>query len=457
MPSAPSSATNAAEGGPRLGDNLTTTKPALSAATFAPLIEALGPFEKQPHLAAAVSGGRDSLALMHLLAGWCRTRGGQLTILTVDHGLRAEAAAEARQVGIWAAALGLPHVVLDWQGAKPVTGIQAAARAARYALLSAWCREANVLHLALGHQADDQRETVAMRKARNEDGVLGLAGMSAIASRDGVRLLRPLLGVQRDAITACLRAIGQDWLEDPSNSAEQFERVRWRQGSLGDLPQLSKIWDAGRRRQELEGAAADLLLRGAEIAVAGYALLDLATLAAAEPALRSLAVGALITSVGGGDYRPSSAAIDRDLSAAMVGETRSLGHCLLAPWRARLLICKEGRAAQPGLWLRDAGPHRWDGRFTITLDAPADPVEISALGEAGLREIEGSARFLKDIPAPARPSLPALRDATGRLIRVPFTDFDPFGKGMAVTCRFLPEKSATSIGFTVAPAVPHTI
>ena len=241
MPSAPSSATNAAEGGPLRGDSLTKIEPALSAAAFAPLIEALGPFEKRPHLAAAVSGGRDSLALMHLLAGWCRAQGGQLTILTVDHGLRAEAAGEARQVGTWAAALGLPHVVLGWQGPKPATGIQAAARSARYAGMTAWCREANVLHLALGHQADDQRETVAMRKARSEEGLLGLAGMSAIASRDGVRLLRPLLGISRADITAYLGAIGQDWLEDPSNSAEQFERVRWRHGSLGDLPELAEM------------------------------------------------------------------------------------------------------------------------------------------------------------------------------------------------------------------------
>ena len=457
MPSAPNSVTNAAEGGPFLGDNLTATKFALSAATFAPLIDALGPFETRPHLAAAVSGGPDSLALMHLLAGWCRVRGGHLTILTIDHGLRAEAAAEARQVAMWAGALGLPHVTLGWQGAKPATGIQAAARAARYVLMTAWCREANVLHLALGHQADDQRETVAMRKARSETGVLGLAGMSAIASRDGVRLLRPLLGINRADIATYLRTIGQDWLEDPSNSAAQFERVRWRQGSLGPLPEFADILAAGQRRQAIEIAAADLLLRGAEVAAAGYALLDLSVLTAADPALRDLAVGALIASIGGGEHRPAAAAIDRDLAVAVAGETRSLGHCLLAPWRGRLLICKEARAVQSGLWLRGPGPHRWDGRFTVTLEPGVEPLEISALGVAGQREIEGLARFLKDIPAPARPSLPALRDATGRLIGVPFSDFDPSGKGNAAICRFLPDKSATSSGFTVAPAVPHTI
>lgn len=449
MPSAPSSATNAAEGRPVLGNSLTTD-------WFAQSLDTLGPFERRPHIAVAVSGGPDSLALMHLLAAWCRARDGHLTVLTVDHGLRAEAAAEARQVGAWASALGLPHAVLAWPGEKPATGIQAAARAARYALLGDWCRSSGVLHLALGHQADDQRETIAMRKARSEAAAVGLAGMSAVTARDGVRVLRPLLGVPREALIAYLRDLGQDWLDDPSNQATRFERVRWRQGGMGDLPAPDEIGPAGERRRALEQAAADLLMRSAEIAPAGFALLDPALLAAAPPAARDLAVGDLIACLGGGNYRPPAVSLDRDLAAALAGETRSLGHCLLVPWRGRLLICKEAHATKSGLWLREAGHHRWDGRFTVTVRGAA-PLRIAALGEAGQHEIAGSARFLKDIPAPARASLPALRDATGRLIRVPFTDFDPSGQGNAVTCRFLPDKSATSIGFTVAPTVPHTI
>src|SRR5439155_25380313 len=91
----------------------------------------------------AVSGGSDSTALMVLFADWLREVGrpaAGFTVLTVDHGLRPESAAEARAVGQQAAARGFRHAVLAWEGAKPRTGVQAAARAARYRLLAAYAR-----------------------------------------------------------------------------------------------------------------------------------------------------------------------------------------------------------------------------------------------------------------------------------------------------------------------------
>jgi tRNA(Ile)-lysidine synthase len=192
---------------------------------------ALGPFETSPEIAVAVSGGRDSVALMRLLAQWCRDHGGRLTALTVDHGLRPDSIREADLVAAWAHELGIPHVTLRWSGPKPNSGVQEAARQARYDLLTEWCREAGVLHLVLAHQADDQRETVAMRRARSPaEGGVGLAGMSAVVTRSGIRLLRPLLAVSRPALSAYLEKAGQDWIDDPSNRAEKFERVRWRLG-----------------------------------------------------------------------------------------------------------------------------------------------------------------------------------------------------------------------------------
>src|SRR3954468_25085898 len=99
-------------------------------------MDLLEPFEPSPRVAVGVSGGADSLALCLLLKTWIDGRNGSLLALTVDHGLRHDAAAEAAQVGVWLKTYGIEHEVLCWEGAKPSSGIQAGARDARYRLLA---------------------------------------------------------------------------------------------------------------------------------------------------------------------------------------------------------------------------------------------------------------------------------------------------------------------------------
>jgi tRNA(Ile)-lysidine synthase len=210
---------------------VTRTRADLTDLDFAALMAPFAPFEPRPLLAVAVSGGGDSMALALLADAWARARGGAVTALTVDHGLRPEAAAEAAQVAAWCAARGIAHVILTHTGPVPRSGVQAAARAARYRLLEAWCRAHRVLHLLLAHQRDDQAETVAIREAAGS-GLDGLAGMAAISERDAVRLLRPLLEVPRARLRDVLIGRDQEWIEDPSNRNPAFTRVRVR-GDLG--------------------------------------------------------------------------------------------------------------------------------------------------------------------------------------------------------------------------------
>ena len=185
---------------------------------------ALGPFERAPRLAVAVSGGPDSLALTLLAARWAGQVGGTVQGLTVDHGLRPEFAAEAEQVVAWLGTHGIVCRVLTWTGPKPATGVQAAARSARYALLAAACREAGILHLLLAHHELDQAETACMRAERGS-GQRGLAGMAAVSERAGLRLLRPLLRFAPERLKATLVAVAQPWLDDPGNVAQRFRRA----------------------------------------------------------------------------------------------------------------------------------------------------------------------------------------------------------------------------------------
>ena len=168
----------------------------LSLGEFTASLASIARFESSPFLAVAVSGGPDSLALAILADRWARERGGQICALTVDHRLRPESADETRRLAAWLSARAIRHEVLVWAGEKPRTGIQEAARFARYRLLGGWCRDHACLHLLTGHHRDDQIETHLIRR-RAHSGPDGLAGMSAIRELADCRLLRPLLGVAK--------------------------------------------------------------------------------------------------------------------------------------------------------------------------------------------------------------------------------------------------------------------
>ena len=191
----------------------------------------LSSFKRPAKLLIAVSGGSDSTGLLVALATLCATgRYPHITLCacTIDHDLRAGSAEEADAVGVLCARHGLPHAIRRWQGAKPATGLQAAARAKRYALLVEAATEAGADAIVAAHTLDDQNETLAMRGARARDGV-GLSGMAESVLLNGmVWLLRPFLAVDRAAIRDFLTERGESWIDDPSNLNPRFERVRVR-------------------------------------------------------------------------------------------------------------------------------------------------------------------------------------------------------------------------------------
>lgn len=187
-------------------------------------------------LGIAVSGGGDSMALLHLMHVLCTLHGSKLRAVTVNHGLRAAAADEASMVASYCATIGVPHDTLLLDDFDGKGNLQSAARDARYARMADWARGHEITTIALGHTADDQAETVLMRLARRS-GVNGLAGIPPRVIREGITWVRPLLGAGRDELRSYLRTQQIDWIEDPSNEDLIYERVRARQvlSRLGDL------------------------------------------------------------------------------------------------------------------------------------------------------------------------------------------------------------------------------
>lgn len=180
-------------------------------------------------LLLAVSGGPDSVALLLLAARW-RDRSKikpKLFAATVDHGLRPAARREALMVARLARQFGVPHRILRWRGTKPKSGLQQAARNARYGLLAAAAQKAGASHIVTAHTLDDQAETVIMRMARGS-GLAGLAAMARMSVRGGLRLARPLLGIPKSRLVATLTKAKIPFAEDPSNRNPDFTRVRIR-------------------------------------------------------------------------------------------------------------------------------------------------------------------------------------------------------------------------------------
>lgn len=386
-------------------------------ADFAAAMSALGPFESAPHLAVACSGGADSLALALLADGWSRDAGGRVTALIVDHAMRPESGAEAEMVCTRLEKRGVDSVVLKRRGPPLTADRQAGARRARYGLMTEWCRNAGILHLLLGHHRGDQAETLMLRLARGS-GVDGLAAIAPVNETADLRLLRPLLGVSRDRLTAFLRARDVAWVEDPSNEDTAFARVRMRNlmpalagEGLGESRLASTAIRMARARAALDVAVADLLARAVAIFPEGYALLSPQQVLAAPADTGLRALSRLLSCIGGKSHGPRLEGLELLYGwiAGGTGGGRTLAGCrILRRTDGRFLLCRETAATGDPVPVER---HRiWDDRFRILANGPPG-AQLSRLGADGWRQIREADLEMTPIslPAAVRNALPAIK------------------------------------------------
>ena len=327
----------------------------VSAAEASKLLDPLGRYS---HLAIAVSGGADSLALLQLISRWRDGRGAKpdLTVLTVDHGLRAQSRDEAEMVADVAARLGLAHAILAWDGAKPGEGgLQERARAARYDLMAAYCHAHGIPALVTAHHLDDQAETFLMRLKRGS-GLDGLAAIPEASVWAGIAVHRPLLDLSKARLAATLQEAGLGWAEDPSNEDRRFERVRVRADrdaltKLG-LPPESLARSARRLRRAraaLERGTDEFLAKHAAVNEAGFCTIAPEALAAAPEEIALRALARVLASVGGRPEPIRLSKLETLLSAlaAQPNKTHTLGGCRIAPHGNRLGVFRETRRGRP--------------------------------------------------------------------------------------------------------------
>lgn len=397
-------------------------------------MDQLGPWEPNPALAVAVSGGADSMALVILARDWVRDRGGSVIALVVDHGLRPESGGEARQTIDRLRQHGVPARLLTISNLAHGSALAERARISRYQVLTASCSQTGVLHLLLGHHLGDQAETLAMRVLRGSQN-RGLAGMAALRETTHLRLIRPLLDIDPQELRRFLTARGIAWVEDPSNQNLLTMRARMRQGLASSRFAETGIRQAsiaaGRLREREEAATAVELAERAVIRPEGFALLS-------PGRVGKGALAALIQTISGAAYIPNLTQVTA-LAAAPKAATVA-GVRLLPAGRfgeGWLVIREEGAIAAPEPAVDGAV---WDGRFRLIGNAPPGAL-VGKLGDDAVLF-----RRASSLPSAVLRTLPALRIGE-MLASVPHLGYKADQIDTAESVMFSPRRAAAGSCF----------
>lgn len=351
----------------------------------------------------AVSGGGDSIALLHLAHEWAAAHGRSLAVLHVDHGLNADSRLWHDRVRDMAGRLGAEFHSARWDGPHPETGLPAAARTARHARLAEMARAVGARVILTGHTVDDVAEGQWMQAEGSTLGrVRDWAPSPAWPEGRGLMLLRPLLRERRADLRDWLRAQGIDWIEDPANADLRYGRSRARlalaEGAGSGVPQQDRSAPA-------DGITAD-----------EWGVIR----AARDTGPRALAFGLVVA--GGGERLPRRDRLARLSERIVAGENFTAGLAgarLIAEAGGLTLVREAGdyrRRGEPVLDLTPGVEAVWDGRFALTVDEAG--WRVAPLAGRAARLGRDDRAVVASLSAEARPGLPVLirDDETGPVL-----------------------------------------
>ncbi|WP_338548900.1 tRNA lysidine(34) synthetase TilS [Roseovarius phycicola] len=354
-----------------------------------------------------------------LLVKWADQGGPPVHAVTVDHNLRAESAREAKFVKDVCARIGVHHDTLVWEGRRSSGNLPDAARRARYSLMADWAEERGIPKVAVAHTQNDQAETFLMRLSR-EAGVDGLAAMSKTWRHGLTEFCRPVLGVERAELRGYLNAIGQDWIDDPTNEDEIYERTRARNA-------IDALSDLGLSPRSLATVAQHMSdVRGTLywyvfLTAREHAQIDRGDVIFPRKQFRTLQrdissrlLQKILKWISGADYAPRGRSVDFMLEAIRGGTGMTLHGCEMTVSDEALRFTREAQAVEGH---RSSAGDIWDGRWK--LDGPwPKGAEIAMLGEDGLAECPAWRQ--SGMPATSLKASPAVwRD--GHLVAAPLS------------------------------------
>ncbi|RPE67086.1 tRNA(Ile)-lysidine synthase [Pacificibacter maritimus] len=381
-------------------------------------------FDKPSRVGVAVSGGGDSMALLHLMVDWAAENNVYLYAVTVDHGLRSEAKHEAEFVAETCEKLGVKHKTLHWTGWTGTGNLQDAARRARYALMADWAKTEDITTIALGHTADDQAETFFMRLAR-ASGIDGLTGMQRRRLSHDITWVRPLLMQERFELRQYLRDLRQPWIDDPSNDDEAFDRVKARKAmaALSDLGIDAHV--VGRVMDHLSQVQSALDVATHDHAIDcvsedhGDLILDRKAFAHGAPEVNRRLISHLLKWISSSDYGPRGMKLQEFMSAILRGKNATLHGVRLTVRQvdgaSEMRLSREFSAVADEICTID---DIWDGRWQITCDKTQDYL-VRALGEDGMQQLDTQTG--KNLPRESLKSTPAVF-LGDKLVSAPLAD-----------------------------------
>ena len=298
---------------------------------------------KNTKMAVAVSGGVDSMCLLY----WLHDIGADIVCLHVNHKLRAEADIETEYVADTCKKLNIPCKIFYWDGEKPENGLEAAAREARYKMMTDYCHENNIEYLVTAHQSDDQIETFLMNLSRGS-GLYGLAAMLPESTRNGLKILRPLLNVSREEIKKYCEDNNIKYFVDSMNSDEHYTRVKIRKNrhilndelGISDARILLAIQNLSRTREWMD----KYIESRVEMVIRSWGALFISSFLFDEAEeIRLKFLGTLIQKIGGDIYPVRLNSLQTALSKLGADCKFTLGHCTIRRLNDRILIVPEGK------------------------------------------------------------------------------------------------------------------
>ncbi len=297
---------------------------------------------KNCKLAVAVSGGVDSVCLLC----WLAEIDADIVCLHVNHGLRDNAEIETQYVRDLCKSLNVPCKIFYWDGEKPASGLEAAARDARYKFMTDFCKDNRIDALLTAHQADDQIETFLMNLGRGS-GLYGLAAMRQVTHRDGINIVRPLLYVSRAELKQYCDEKGIKYFMDEMNTDPQYTRVKIRHNryllseklGISDGRILLAVQNLGRVRDAIDMQIAEMV---SKVVNNRRAVFSDSFLFDQEPDIRLKLLGTLIQKIGGDEYQPRLNSLSNALDKLQHDCKFTLGHCTLRRLNQKILIVPEG-------------------------------------------------------------------------------------------------------------------
>ncbi len=359
-------------------------------------------------IAVAVSGGSDSLALALILNAYCKDHSIHLVALIVDHGLREQSSEEAQIVQSRLQSHEVSSYILKIPpGTIGATDIQNKARRRRYDLIHDWCLNQGIKHVFLGHHAQDQYETKLMR-VRQGTGLSGLSGMRMSQAFQGIYLHRPFLNprlqkVKKQDFQTYLLKNNMQWIEDPSNKNQNFERVFWREYDRQDVVDTTI-------GNDLNEWVWRFLRQHGDLNPLGYVSLERAAYLLLPKAFQGILLRTIIYNIGTQNYPP---AVDQiNLALSSFEHPRTLGGIRISQKEGRLYFVREYKTCKPLAVKQGAKAIFWDYRFVVRIPEAVwgGKSEVSALGEELWQELVSQNATLKSLDHPryALWSLPVL-------------------------------------------------